>query len=104
MTVTGKTLAENVADLPGLSEGQTIVSGWDAPIKDTGHIQILRGDIAPGGSVAKITGKEGLSFTGSALPYDSEEDMLASFERGEIGPGTVIGKAALELLDELEGS
>lgn len=90
LTVTGKTMAENLDDLPGLSEGQTIVSGWDDPIKETGHIQILRGDIAPEGSVAKITGKEGLSFTGSALPYDSEEEMLESFERGEIGPGSVI--------------
>ena len=90
LTVTGHTMAENLADLPGLTSGQIIVSGWDSPIKDSGHIQILRGDIAPGGSVAKITGKEGLSFTGIALPYDSEEEMLASFERGEIGPGSVI--------------
>ena len=90
LTVTGQTMAENLRDLPGLTEGQSIVSGWDSPIKESGHIQILRGDIAPEGSVAKITGKEGLSFRGSALPYDSEEDMLAAFERGEIGPGSVI--------------
>jgi dihydroxy-acid dehydratase len=90
LTVTGKTMAENLESVPHLSEGQTVVSGWDSPIKETGHIQILRGDIAPEGSVAKITGKEGLSFTGSALPYDSEEEMLESFERGEIGPGSVI--------------
>ena len=90
LTVTGRTMAENLADLPGLTEGQTVVSAWDNPIKETGHIQILRGNLAPEGSVAKITGKEGLAFTGSALPYDSEEDMLRAFEGGEIMPGSVI--------------
>ena len=90
LTVTGKTMAENLADLPDLADDQPIVSAWDDPIKDNGHIQILRGDLAPDGSVAKITGKEGLSFTGTALPYDSEEDMLHALERGEIGPGSVV--------------
>ena len=90
LTVTGKTMAGNLADVGGLHEGQAIISDWDDPIKDSGHIQILRGGLAPGGSVAKITGKEGLSFTGTALPYDSEEEMLAALERGEIGPGSVI--------------
>ena len=90
LTVTGRTMAENLADLPGLTEGQTVVSAWDNPIKETGHIQILRGNLAPEGSVAKITGKEGLAFTGSALPYDSEEDMLRAFEGGETMPGSVI--------------
>ena len=90
ITVTGNTMAQNLESLPGLVDGQRVVNGWDNPIKDSGHIQILRGVIAPGGAVAKITGKEGLSFTGSALAYDSEEDMLAAFERGEIGPGSVI--------------
>lgn len=90
LTVTGRTMAENLAELPGLAAGQTVIAPWEDPVKDSGHIQILRGNLAPDGAVAKITGKEGLSFTGTALPYDSEEDMLASLERGEIGPGSVI--------------
>jgi dihydroxy-acid dehydratase len=90
LTVTGRTMAENLADLPGLADGQQVVVPWDAPVKDTGHLQILRGNLAPDGAVAKITGKEGLSFTGTALPYDSEEEMLAALERDEIGPGSVI--------------
>ncbi len=90
MTVTGRTLRENLADLPALSEGQQVIADWDNPIKDSGHIQILRGNLAPEGAVAKITGKEGLSFSGIALPYDSEEDMLEALERGEITPGSVI--------------
>lgn len=90
LTVTGKTLAENLAGLPGLTEGQSVIRRWDDPIKSTGHIQILRGDLAPEGSVAKITGKEGLSFTGVAKPFDGEEAMLAALEAGEIGKGQVI--------------
>jgi dihydroxy-acid dehydratase len=90
MTVTGKTLAENVRDLPGLKEGQDIVMPLSKPIKASGHIQILSGNLAPEGSVAKITGKEGLRFTGPARVYDSEEDMLHGLERKEIGKGDVI--------------
>ena len=90
LTVTGRTMAENLADVPGLAEGQLVIAPWDSPVKESGHIQILRGNLAPEGAVAKITGKEGLSFTGTALPYDSEEDMLSALERGEIGPGSVI--------------
>ena len=90
MTVTGRTMAENLDDLPDLADGQRVVASWDNPIKDSGHIQILRGNLAPEGAVAKITGKEGLSFTGTALPYDSEEAMLQALERGEIAPGSVI--------------
>ncbi len=90
LTVTGRTMAENLADLPDLAEGQRVIVPWDDPIKDTGHIQILRGNLAPEGAVAKITGKEGTSFTGTALPYDREEAMLAALEQGEIGPGSVI--------------
>jgi dihydroxy-acid dehydratase len=90
MTVTGKTLAENLAELPGLSEGQEIVHPLSDPIKATGHIQILRGNLAPEGAVAKITGKEGLRFEGPARVYDSEEDMLQGLEKGEIGKGDVI--------------
>jgi dihydroxy-acid dehydratase len=90
ITVTGKTLAENVADLPGLAEGQVVVQPWDAPIKDSGHLQILRGNLAPEGAVAKITGKEGLRFSGTARTFDCEEDMLPALERGDIGPGDVV--------------
>ncbi|MFL6417628.1 MAG: dihydroxy-acid dehydratase [Bryobacteraceae bacterium] len=90
VTVTGKTLAENVEDLPGLKAGQQIIRPLSDPIKPTGHIQILKGNLAPGGSVAKITGKEGLTFTGPAKVYDSEEDMLHSLERKEIDKGDVI--------------
>ena len=90
MTVTGKTIAENLADLPGLKEGQDIITPLDKPIKDSGHIRILKGNFAPGGSVAKITGKEGLTFTGPARVYDSEEDMMAGLENNEIQKGDVI--------------
>jgi dihydroxy-acid dehydratase len=90
MTVTGKTLAENLRDLPGLADGQKILRPWSDPILPNGHIQILRGTLAPDGSVAKITGKEGLSFAGPAKVFDSEEDMLASFEQGGIARGSVI--------------
>ncbi len=90
MTVTGRTIAENIADLPGLAEGQSVLQAWDSPIKDTGHLQMLSGTLAPEGSVAKITGKEGLFFDGPAKPFDSEEDMLAALERSEIAPGDVV--------------
>ena len=90
MTVTGKTHAENVKDLPGLKEGQQIVQPLSKPIKATSHIQILHGTLAPEGAVAKITGKEGLRFSGPARVYDSEELMLASLERGEIKKGEVL--------------
>ncbi len=90
LTVTGKTLAENLADLPGLSKGQKVIRPWDEPIKKTGHLTILRGSLAPDGAVAKITGKEGLHFKGKAKVFDCEEDMLAAMERGEITKGQVI--------------
>ncbi len=90
MTVTGKTLRENLEKLPGLRAGQEIVHPISNPIKPTGHIQILRGNLAPEGAVAKITGKEGLTFSGPARVYDSEEDMLHGLEKHEIGKGDVI--------------
>jgi len=90
LTVTGKTLAENVANLPGLKEGQSIIRPVENPIKKTGHIRILRGNVASEGSVAKITGKEGLKFSGPALCYDSEEEMLAGLEQGKIKGGEVL--------------
>ena len=90
ITVTGKTLAENVKNLPGLKEGQTIVSPVEKPLKDSGHIRILRGSLAPEGAVAKITGKEGLKFTGPARCFDSEEDMLHALEQSQIQKGDVV--------------
>jgi dihydroxy-acid dehydratase len=90
MTVTGKTLAENVKDLPGLKEGQTIISPVEKPLKESGHIRILRGSLAPEGAVAKITGKEGLTFTGPARCFDSEEDMLHALEQSQIQKGDVV--------------
>lgn len=90
MTVTGKTLAENVADAPGLAPGQEVVHTVDKPIKATGHLRILRGNLAPEGAVAKITGKEGLVFTGTARVYDSEEEMVAGLEQKEIKKGDVV--------------
>jgi len=90
MTVTGKTVAENLTDVPGLADGQEIIFPLDKPIKESGHIQILRGNLAPGGAVAKITGKEGLVFTGPANVFDAEEDMLQALEQGKIAKGDVI--------------
>jgi dihydroxy-acid dehydratase len=90
MTVTGKTVAENLASLPGLTPGQRVLLPVEQPIKPSGHIQILRGSLAPGGAVAKITGKEGESFTGPARVFDCEEDMLAALEQDTIAKGDVI--------------
>jgi len=90
MTVTGKTLAENLAELPGLKEGQDIIHTVENPIKPTGHLQILKGNLSPTGSVAKITGKEGLVFEGPANVFDSEEDMLKALEDKKIQKGDVI--------------
>lgn len=90
LTVTGKTIAENLAHVPDLVTDQTIIHPLENPIKPSGHIQILKGNLAPGGAVAKITGKEGFSFTGPAKVYDSEEDMLAALERKEIVKGDVV--------------
>jgi dihydroxy-acid dehydratase len=89
-TVTGKTLAEDTANVPGLTEGQKIVHSFDNPIKKDGHIRILRGNLAPTGAVAKITGKEGTFFEGPAKVYDSEEDMLHGLEQKQIARGDVI--------------
>ena len=90
LTVTGKTIKENLSDLPGLTDGQKIIFPLDNPIKPSGHIRILKGNLAPGGSVAKITGKEGEIYTGPAKVYDSEEAMLSSLENNEIIKGDVI--------------
>ncbi len=90
MTVTGSTIAENLADVPGLADGQDVIHSVEQPIKASGHIQILKGNLAPGGAVAKITGKEGLAFSGPANVFDAEEDMLHALEQGNINKGDVI--------------
>ncbi|HEY0109021.1 MAG TPA: dihydroxy-acid dehydratase, partial [Fibrella sp.] len=91
MTVTGKTVAENLADIPELNfETQSIVRPITNPIKPTGHIQILRGNLAPSGSVAKITGKEGLRFEGVAKVCEHEGEVIDALQKGEILPGQVI--------------
>ncbi|MGB5472612.1 MAG: dihydroxy-acid dehydratase [Gammaproteobacteria bacterium] len=90
LTVTGLTVAENLRNLPGLKAGQNVFHALSDPIKSSGHIQILKGNLAPGGSVAKITGKEGLYFSGPAKVFDAEEDMLKALEAGRIVKGDVV--------------
>ena len=90
LTVTGKTLAENLAGSQGLAEGQKIIQPVEQPLKPTGHITILTGNLAPGTAVAKITGKEGSRFAGPARVFDSEEEMLAALESGGIHRGDVV--------------
>ena len=70
LTITGKTLAENAESRPSLLQGQEIIRSLDNPIKATGHLIVLKGNLAPGGSVTKITGKQGLHFTGKARVFD----------------------------------
>lgn len=90
MTVTGKTLAENLAEVEPLKEGQQIIRPFTNPIKDSGHLQILYGNLAEEGSVAKITGKEGEVFSGPAHVFDSEADLNAALQRREIVAGEVV--------------
>ncbi|EFJ18571.1 hypothetical protein SELMODRAFT_233520 [Selaginella moellendorffii] len=91
ITVTGKTLSENISICPPLSEGQDVIHPLDRPIKSTGHIQILYGNLAPEGSVAKITGKEGLYFSGPARVFEGEEAMLSALsENPQSFKGSVI--------------
>ena len=90
LTVTGRTVAENLADVDSLTPGQQIVRPLSDPIHASGHIQILRGNLAPEGAVAKITGKEGEAFRGRANVFDSEEEMLAALEADRILKGDVV--------------
>ena len=90
ITVTGKTIAENLAGLPDLEPGQQIVFPWEKPINPRGHLRILRGNLAPDGAVAKITGKEGQRFSGPARVFESEEEMLKALEEKQIRKGDVI--------------
>ena len=90
LTVTGRTLRENLADAEALSAGQQIIRPLENPIQANGHIQVLKGNLAPGGAVAKITGKEGQRFQGPARVFDSEEAMLEALEQGRIVKGDVV--------------
>ncbi len=90
LTVTGKTLAENLATVDPYPEGQDIIRSFDDPIKKDSHLVVLRGNLAPTGAVAKITGKEGLSFTGNARVFESEEDCLKGILDGTVVKGDVL--------------
>lgn len=91
LTVTGKTVAENLAGVPDLDfETQQIIRPKNDPIKQTGHLQILYGNLAPGGSVAKITGKEGTRFDGPARVFDGEKDLIAGIQSGRVQQGDVV--------------
>jgi len=87
ITTTGKTMKQNAEEAPSFPSDQKVIRPFSNPIKPTGHIQILRGDLAPGGSVGKITGKEGLVFEGKARCFDQEDDFIQALERGEIKKG-----------------
>jgi dihydroxy-acid dehydratase len=90
LTVTGRTLAEDLADVAPYPDGQKIILPLDKPVKKDSHLRILRGNLAPDGGVAKITGKEGLSFTGNARVFDSEEETLDRILDGTVQAGDVI--------------
>ena len=90
LTVTGRTVAENLSEAAGLPPDQRIVRPLADPVHPTGHIRILRGNLAPDGAVAKITGKEGTVFRGRANVFDAEEEMLAALEAGRIRKGDVV--------------
>jgi len=90
LTVTGKTMAENLADVEDYPAGQDIVRDLEHPLKPEGHLVIMYGNLAPAGAVAKITGKEGLRFEGRACVYHSEEDALQAILDGAVGKGDVV--------------
>ena len=90
MTVTGKTISENLTDIKSLNIDQEIINPLSNPIKSSGHIRILYGNIASEGSVAKITGKEGLVFTGKAIVFDSENDANKGIKEGKVKKGNVV--------------
>ena len=90
VTVTGKTLAENLADVADYPEGQDVIRDFNDPIKPSSHLAILYGNLAPEGAVAKISGKEGLRFEGTARVYHSEEEALQGILDGDIVAGHVV--------------
>ena len=90
LTVTGKTLAQNLQEVDGYPEGQDIIRSLRDPIKKESHLKILYGNLAPEGSVAKISGKEGNKFKGKAKPFDSEEEAMKAIMKGAIKEGDVV--------------
>jgi dihydroxy-acid dehydratase len=93
MTVTGETIAETLKDVqpyPAYPDQQDIIRPWDNPIKAETHLRVLHGNLAPGGAVGKITGKEGLYFKGTAKVYEGEEDALKGILRGDVVKGDVV--------------
>jgi len=90
LTVTGKTLTENLKNAPKYPAGQDVVRGFDNPIKPNSHLVIFRGNLAPGGAVGKISGKEGLQFKGKAICFDGEEKALAAILDGRVKKGHII--------------
>ncbi|MDX1278779.1 dihydroxy-acid dehydratase [Oceanihabitans sediminis] len=90
LTVTGKTVAENLAEVPSLTAGQEVFFSLDSPVKETGHLQVLFGNLAPNGSVAKISGNEGEFFEGSAKVYNDEYEAIDGIKSGEVKSGDVV--------------
>ena len=91
LTVTGKTVAENLKDVPDLDfTSQQIIMPLEKPLKATGHLQILYGNLAEKGSVAKISGKEGEQFAGTARVFDGEKDLISGIQSGKVHPGDVV--------------
>ena len=90
LTVTGKTIAENLLDVKDLTEGQDVIKSLDNPIKVSGHLRMLYGNLATEGSVAKITGKEGLRFTGTAKVFEGEFEANAGIGNGKVKAGDVV--------------
>lgn len=90
LTVTGKTLKENLSDIKPYPEGQDIVKGFKDPVKEDSHLRILYGNLAPEGAVAKISGKEGTRFKGRAKPFNSEEEAMEAILGGHIKKGDVV--------------
>jgi len=90
LTVTGKTVAENLAAVKSLADGQEVIHGTDQPVKETGHIRILYGNLAEDGAVAKITGKEGERFEGVARVFDDEPAAIDAMREGKVKAGDVV--------------
>ncbi len=90
LTVTGKTISENLSQLPHLAEGQQVITTVAQPLQATGHLRILGGNLAEGGAVAKITGKEGQRFEGTAIVFDNEFDCIDGIRGGAVKAGHVV--------------
>jgi dihydroxy-acid dehydratase len=90
LTVTGRTMAENLAGVADYPAGQTVIHPFDKPIKKDSHLVVLHGNLAPDGAVAKLTGKEGLTFTGPARVFEGEERATAAILAGKVRAGDVV--------------